>query len=79
MSSSCSDVCISTYTHSPLHPCFYSNRGSCKMLYHRKLKSDASYKLPCLRCKVPCMFTNNNKDNQVREYIHVSLGFMVYN
>ena len=49
------------------------------MLYHRKLKSDASYKLPCLRCKVPCMFTNNNKDNQVREYIHVSLGFMVYN
>ena len=24
------------------------------------------------------MFTNN-KDNQVREYMHVSLGFMVYN
>ena len=25
------------------------------------------------------MFTNNNKDNQVREYMHVSLGFTVYN
>ena len=30
---------------------------------------------------VPCMFTNNDKDNQVKEYniMHISLGFAVYN
>ena len=64
-------------------PLFYSDRWVlfsphyC-FIYHRKLWNDVSYKLPCLQCKLPCIFTDsNNKDQPIRleNIMHVSLGF----
>ena len=45
--------------------------GSCRFcfIYHK-----LSYKLPCLQCKLPCVFTNNNKDQSGWSIVHVSLG-----
>ena len=60
--------------YSPYHPCFYSNRWVLGIVFHIMRKScrfcfisqevvnNVSYRLPCLQCKLPCMFTNNNKE-----------------
>ena len=50
--------------------------GSCRFLYHRKLKNDVSYKLPCMFIDslLPCPTGPIGLEN-----IRVSLGFMVCN
>ena len=80
MSSSCSDVCISTYTYSPLHPCFYSNIESCKMLYHIescRMMVPISYLVYNVNYLVCLLITKAIRLENITMY--VSLGFTVYN
>ena len=51
--------------HSPFHPC--SQTKSCSFFVDSVLyiqRELVIYTLSCLQCKLPCMYTDNNKDQQ---------------